>query len=177
MRIRAGPGFWSGMLVLLLIAFIVVYEAQRSHTVAKYDFDFTLQVIDERGLTGNWLTLKDYLGNVIIIEFMVEWCPYCKRMVPTLKELYAHYSPRGVTLISIAGMYGGANVSKTAKFIEEYSPTWTYVVDEDNEVFKKFKVRSTPTYIIIDRNGEIVKRFEGVTNYESFASVLDKLLG
>jgi len=46
--------------------------------------DFTLPIINDRGLTGENLTLSNLRGRPVFLDFVFEWCPHCNRMTPRL---------------------------------------------------------------------------------------------
>ncbi|MEM4353395.1 MAG: TlpA disulfide reductase family protein, partial [Candidatus Caldarchaeum sp.] len=68
------------------------------------------------------------------------------------------------------------DAQKTANYIRKHRVSWTAVVDPQLEVFRKYGVRGTPTYFIIDPNGLILVKLEGEQTYGTLAQELDKYL-
>ena len=139
--------------------------------------EFQLQVVGPDGLTGETAKLSSFRGNVVLLEFMESWCPYCRADAPAVESVRWDYEPRGVVFISVAGTDSGATAESTAAFIKEYKTQWTYVLDSDNSVFRTYNVKATPTFFVLDKNGVIVSTFKGLATTEILTSSLDAALG
>jgi thiol-disulfide isomerase/thioredoxin len=143
--------------------------------------DFTLPVVGPNGLTGEKVSLSSFRGKVVLLEFMVPWCPHCQNMGPVLENLYKQYGPQNVVFLSVSGAWpessGGppASTSDAAKFIQTYGSTWTYVYDSSNTVFNNYGVNSTPTFFIIDKNGRVAYTFQGEVASDTLAADLSRL--
>jgi thiol-disulfide isomerase/thioredoxin len=176
---------WGPLLFLIPIVMVIVvagYLASRppEHTsigVGDVAPDFELQAVGPDGLTGQTASLSSFRGRVVLLEFMVSWCPNCRAMAPQVEALRENYEPKGVVFISVAGTFQGADENSTAAFIRDYGAQWTHVLDLDNSVFSKYHVQGTPTYFIIDRDGKIVKTYQGITSPAYLSSALDAALG
>jgi peroxiredoxin len=166
-------------LVLVLLALIyLVSQPIESQVVGPgaQAPNFSLQVVTGDGLLDRRVDLSSLRGNIAVLEFMVSWCPVCQAMAPAVVSIYDQYESKGVVFLSIAGTYNGASAESTAQFIKTYGTHWTTVLDQDNTVFKKYGVDATPTFLILDRNGQVLSRFQGMTTTSVFASGLDAAL-
>jgi cytochrome c biogenesis protein CcmG/thiol:disulfide interchange protein DsbE len=73
--------------------------------------DFTL-----KNVAGGTLTLSDYKGKVVILDFWDTWCPPCKKEIPGFIELQNKYGDKGLVVIGAAfGRYGEKAVADFAK--------------------------------------------------------------
>ncbi|MCL4690889.1 MAG: thioredoxin [Candidatus Hydrogenedentes bacterium] len=88
--------------------------------------------------------------GVTLVDFWAEWCAPCRMMTPVLDELAAEYD-------------GKARIGKIN-------------VDNEPDLAMKFDVASIPTLIVF-KNGEIAKRFVGVTSKGELAEALDGAAG
>lgn len=150
-----------------------------SQTVAREGSpapDFTLPIVNENGLTGGQLSLSQFKGKVVVLEFMVSWCPHCRTMAPVIERLQQQYGSREFVIISVAGTWQGADAASTAEFIRTYKATWVHVLDRSNSVFNTYRVDSTPAYYIIDAQGIIRYRYDGEQIYATLAEAIDRLL-
>ena len=136
---------------------------------------FNLPEVTDQGLTNNMIQLSSFRGNVVVLEFMVSWCPVCKQMASAVAYLNDKYSGQGVVFLSVAGTQNGASASSTAQFIRDYGATWTHVLDTDT-VFREYGIVATPTYLILDRSGTILSRFQGIISTDAFTTAIDAAL-
>lgn len=136
---------------------------------------FTLNLIDSTGLKNEKITFEPKSGKVVFIDFIHEWCVFCKNMAPVVEKLHRDYSGRGVVFITVAGGQN-TNAEKTAAFIRNHGISWQVAFDPDLTTFRSYGVRGTPTYFIVDREGRITAKLEGEQSYQALANELEKLL-
>jgi len=165
------------VLAVAVLGYVVTQPAGSSSVgVGSIAPDFELKVVGPNGLTGETVKLSSFRGRVVFLEFMESWCHYCQALAPAVESIRWDYEPKGVVFISVAGTLNGANAESTAAFIKQYQTQWTYVLDSDNSVFSKYKVKATPTFFILDKNGVIVNTYQGVVTTETLTSALDAAL-
>ena len=109
--------------------------------------DFTL---DSRA--GKPLSLAQYKGQVVMLNFWASWCVPCKQEMPLLETIQKTYGKRGFTLI-------GVNVepdSKAANAVLEKIPvSFPVVYDTESKVSKAYDVSGMPSSVFIDRKGQV----------------------
>jgi len=103
--------------------------------------------------SGEVISLAQYKNKPIILHFWATWCPYCKKLQPSLVELQKKYQAQGVELISIS-----FNEDEGALPQDEIkSRGYSFITAIMGEaVAKLYGVRGTPTTFFINRNNEIV---------------------
>jgi len=159
--------------VLITTVTITSTALTASPTRLQQMIDFTLPIVGKDGLTGQTLTLSDFKGKVIVLEFMQPWCPHCQRMAPVMEELYRKYSDR-VVFTSV----GGADLKpeEVADFIRNFNSSLTYLYDSSGAAFKLYGVTSIPRIFVISKDGNIAVAFSGETPYETLAATIDEQL-
>ncbi len=109
--------------------------------------DFTL---DSR--TGKPVSLAQYKGQVVMLNFWASWCGPCKQEMPLLEDIQKKYGKLGFTLI-------GVNVepdSKAANAVLEKIPvSFPVVYDTESKVSKAYDVSGMPASVFIDRKGQV----------------------
>lgn len=138
--------------------------------------DFALPVVGAEGLTQDSFSSQQTRGNVVLLEFMVSWCSHCQNMALYIKDLNRDFQGRGLSIVSIAGTWQGASAESTAQFIRKYGSPWIHVLDRDNSVFNQYGVTSTPTYFVLDRDGNVRAKIEGEVPVEDLAAEIRGLL-
>ncbi len=109
--------------------------------------DFTL--VD---LKGNEVTLSDFRGKTVFINFWATWCPSCRAEMPEIEAVYQEYKDKGVVVI-------GVDIQETEEevlqFIQRVVYSWTFVLDTTGLVAVNYKIEAIPTSFFIDREGII----------------------
>src|SRR6202011_4235235 len=108
--------------------------------------------LDARG--GSKISLKQYKGQVVMLNFWASWCGPCRQEMPLLESIYKKYNKMGFTLI-------GVNVEPDSKDAEGFlkqlqTPvSFPVIYDKDSTVSKAYDVQGMPSTVIIDRKGNI----------------------
>jgi cytochrome c-type biogenesis protein len=179
-RKQRGKGVSRGEKIIGLVVVIVAVWAAYSlsqpspsvtttTTATSGAPDFTLPVVGPNGLTGQKVSLSSFRGKVVLLEFMEPWCSHCQTMAPVLESLYQQYGS-DVVFLTVAGPWNGAKASDAASFISSYHSSWVYVYDSSGTIFTDYGVQATPTFFLIDRNGQIVRTYQGEVAAETLAS-------
>lgn len=98
-------------------------------------------------------SLKDYRGQVVLVNLWATWCPPCKEEMPALQALYNKYADQGFTIIAIND---GEPAPDVLQFVKDYQltfPVWldpTYIATE-----QAFKSLNLPSSYVIDRTGTV----------------------
>ena len=96
--------------------------------------------------------LSDYRGNIVVVNFWASWCGPCREEMPLLNELHKKYEPLGFTVL-------GVNVEEDARnargFLKNFPVDFPVVLDNKNQVSKKYNVIAMPTTVVVDRDGNV----------------------
>jgi thiol-disulfide isomerase/thioredoxin len=132
-------------------------------------------------------TFDELRGKVVLFFFWAHWCPDCKRQEPVLRELYEEYHDRGLVIVGPTQLYGYVSRGQTATPEEElayingdYSaqypiPPWMSVPVSTNN-FLNFGVSTTPTLVLVDRDGIVQRYNPGDLSQEELAALIEPLL-
>ena len=107
---------------------------------------------------GSDISLSQYKGQVVMINFWASWCGPCRQEMPLLESIYKKYNRMGFTMI-------GVNVEPDSKAADEWlkaTPvSFPILYDRDSKVSKLYNVAGMPSTVIIDRNGNLRKLHRG----------------
>ena len=127
-------------------------------------------------LDGRELTLKDYQGKFLLVNFWATWCGPCKLEMPSLELLYRKFQKRNFEMIAISNDIFGAQVVKP--YIQAQNFTFPIGLDPKLQVSNQFGVISLPTTFLIDPQGKIIGVLNGAENWADPKTLLyfDQLL-
>ena len=113
--------------------------------------DFTL-----RDLKGDWVTLSDFRGQPVVLNFWATWCAPCRAEIPHLEALYKKYKDQGLIVF---GVNSETDYMKVKRFA---APRISYTVLLDgNTQTQGYDVRGIPCTYYIDRKGIVRSRSVG----------------
>lgn len=113
--------------------------------------DFTLQAPD-----GKNVSLADFRGKYVLLDFWASWCGPCLREVPNVKKVYDKYHDKGFEILSVSLDDKKDNWTNA---IEKYDLNWVHVSSLqgwDCPVAKLYNVSGVPAMLLIDKEGKII---------------------
>ena len=114
---------------------------------------------------GNEINLKDYKGNLIIINFWATWCAPCKEEMPSLDNLYKSNEFKNLKIFAVN--MEPPNHLKTEKFFNDLKIEKVQIFfDRKLNFVNEFKLRGVPTTILINKKGEEFARIIGSIDFQ-----------
>ena len=131
--------------------------------------------ITMKNLDGKKVTLDDYKGKVVFLNFWATWCGWCKREMPSMERLYEAFKDRGLEILAVDVR---ESPEKIKPFWEKYGLTFPALLDQSGMASMAFGVRGMPATFIIDRHGKVVGSAPGYRDWftEDAKAVFSKLL-
>lgn len=114
-----------------------------------------------KDINGTLISLENFKGKYVLIDFWASWCAPCRSDFPFVKELYKNYKDKGFEIVSIS-YHDEVNAWKKA-ITKESTELWTNISIEENKsnTAEDYYVTSIPLKILIDKNGIIIGRWNG----------------
>lgn len=126
---------------------------------------FTLKTYD-----GKAVSLADFRGRVVLLDFWGTFCPPCMAALPELQALHNKHAARGFAVV-------GVTVDDRAALVKKATAKLTYpIVQATPQVWSAYKVNSLPSLVLVDREGKIVKRFGGESDPAAMRAEIEKVL-
>lgn len=130
--------------------------------------DFT--VTDQE---GNKVSLSDFVGKPVILNFWASWCGPCKSEMPAFEDAYTEYGEE-IHFLMVNLTDGARETPDVAKaFIEEQGYTFPIYYDTDIDAARVYGVMSIPATYIIDSEGNIVAHARGALDRETLQTGID----
>jgi len=112
--------------------------------------DFTLKTLD-----GGEVSLSQFRGRPVLINFWASWCPPCRLEMPDLVRAYEAHKDEGFVLLGINLTFQDS-IPDVQAFVEEFNMTFPVLLDETGEVtLDLYQLRGLPMSVFVDRTGLI----------------------
>lgn len=126
-------------------------------------------------LDGTRQTSTDLRGKVILVNFWATSCATCVAEMPKLVNTYHTYQARGLDVIAVAMRYDPPNY--VVRFTRTRQLPFKVAIDNTGAIAKAWDdVQLTPTTFLLNRRGQIVKRFLGEPDFAALHQTIEKLL-
>jgi len=126
-------------------------------------------------LDGSRTTTQDMLGKVTLVNFWATSCTTCVAEMPQVIATYDKYKSRGYETMAVAMSYDPP--SYVVNFAETRKLPFKVAIDNTGAVAQAWgEVKLTPTTYIVNKKGEIVKRYVGAPNFDELHQLIEKLL-
>ncbi len=115
-------------------------------------------------LNGKKISLSDFRGKVVFLNFWATWCAPCRVEMPAMQKLHSRFKGQNFAMVAV-------NLQESARkvrdFVERYKLTFTVLLDSHGEVGSRFAVRALPTTFILDKSGRIMGQALGAREWNS----------
>ncbi|MEN9482914.1 MAG: hypothetical protein RJB37_794 [Pseudomonadota bacterium] len=126
-------------------------------------------------LDGSKHSSEALRGKVVLVNFWATSCTTCVKEMPHLIETHQKYKDRGFETLSIAMAYDPP--AYVMNFAESRKLPFRVTMDNTGEMARQFgKVQLTPTTFVLNKKGEIVKRYVGEPDFAQLHALLEQLL-
>ncbi len=128
--------------------------------------DFTL-----KDLNGQEVTLSDFRGQAVLINFWATWCPPCRFEKPILEEAYESHKGEDFVILAVNMR---ENEEEVRAFVEESGTTFPILLDKSGLVISLYKVYAAPTSFFVDKEGIIIDKHMGPLSTKAIEAYLEK---
>lgn len=134
--------------------------------------DFTVQDWE-----GGQVSLSDYYGKPIVVNFWATWCGPCKSELPAFDNAYAAYQDE-ITFLMVNMTDGySETVAGTKQFIEENGYSFQVYFDTSYEAYQAYGVTAIPMTLFIDANGKLITSQLGAMSESTYTGYLQEYYG
>ena len=149
------PGFLIAFALALTITPLSQVAAKEKAPLA---YDFTL-----KNLEGKEVSLRQFRGKYLLINFWATWCGPCKIEMPSLEILYSRFKSDKFDMLGISNDMFGEQVVRP--YIKANNLTFPMLLDQRMTVSHRYGVVSLPTTFLIDPQGKIIGVLQGAEDW------------
>ena len=147
--------------VLALVFLLILagcYGGTRPPRIGNPAPEFTLQDSDHK------VSLGDYRGKIVLLNFWATWCPPCIAEMPSLIELQKRLKDKDVVIL---GVSIDEDEAAYHKFLKNYGVNFVTVMDKDRKTPTLYGTFGWPETYVIDRQGVVRRKFIGAAEWTS----------
>lgn len=148
--------------IALALAAVMVFRVQGYLRQYEVDVGDRAPPFRVEGDQGVGVSLEDYEGKVVLLNFWATWCPPCIQEMPSLDQLYTDLRDRGLVVLGIsvdedAGQYEA--------FLERSGVSFPTARDPDRAVSTRYGTAKYPESYLISRTGRVLRKYVGPENW------------
>ena len=170
----------NGLLVALWVIFLTgqnVFAEKNTQQHRRIANSQKLPAMIFNDLDGQTHNLYDWHGKVMLLNFWATWCRACRIEIPELIEYQLHYADKGLQVIGV----GIDEVSKLRKYVHAVGINYPNLQTDPAPLYPLFKQWGNPHglvpfTVIVDRDGYVVFKHQGIFSKKTFASIVEPLL-
>lgn len=175
---------WISILILFVLASVTVYfNMTKSENTNSDELD-SLEIKAEKGyrapdftitdMNGNKVSLKDYAGKPVFINFWASWCEPCREEMPYIEEAYTQYKDQiEFLMINVIAV---DTIKDMQAFMNEFGLTFPVLLDQKNTVSDLYRIYGYPTSYFITDKGVIAEKVAGGMSKQMFNRLLKNIL-
>ena len=125
---------------------------------AAFDVGKPFPDFDETDVAGKPVSLANYKGKVVLIDFWATWCGPCKGELPNVQKVYGKYHDQG---FEIVGVSLDSDKGKLESFTSQHNMPWQQFFDGQgwkNKLAVKYGIESIPATFLVDGDGKVIGR-------------------
>ncbi|MBI2886867.1 MAG: redoxin domain-containing protein [Chloroflexi bacterium] len=130
--------------------------------------DFKLETLD-----GQRVSLRDFRGRPVMLNFWATWCPPCRSEMPDMENVYGELKSKDLVILAVNVQEARAPVDK---FVQQFGLTFPILMDFNGDVVQQYGVISLPTSYFIDKEGRISSFSFGALNRSAMLRRLEPIL-
>ena len=144
--------------ILLAVAGLLLYTQPAAAVLQKGDKAPAIKLVTT---TGQPVTLANYQGYVLVMDFFATWCVPCKQSIPHLNAMSQKYGKQGLQVLGVSVDEGSERDLRN--FIAERKITYPVAASgEDMQI--EYGLRSIPTVYVINKKGIVAEKFQGFSD-------------
>jgi peroxiredoxin len=157
-----------GIFVLAIILGYIVQEHQHHAEVVPVVPGTKAPEIEVRDLQGRAVSLSDYRGKLVFLNFWATWCPPCRDEMPSMERLYKAMKDKPFVMMAVSV---DTDVKTVQHFREAMGYTFPMLIDIEQRAASRYQTTGVPETFIISPDGQILYKIIGPENWGTEKSI------
>ena len=122
--------------------------------------------ISSQTIDGRAITLEEFKGKIVILNFWASWCEPCVAEFPSLQNLIRHFKGE-IVMLALSGDYEEPDIRTFLKAFNVVEKDIHVIWDRDQAIAKSYGTFKLPESYIIDREGRLIRKISGVDKWDT----------
>ncbi|MCG7897512.1 MAG: TlpA family protein disulfide reductase [Candidatus Thiodiazotropha weberae] len=114
-------------------------------------------------LDGEYKQLRDYRGQVVVVNFWASWCAPCRAELPSMNRAWERLKSSGMAMLAINL---GEDREAINAFLRDYPIDFEVLMDERGRISQRWRVRALPTTLVLNKRGQIIYQVVGEREWD-----------
>jgi len=145
-------------LSLIIITLLIFFSAENVSSLSILQGN--VPGYKMKTLAGNRISLKDYRGSPLLLNFWATWCAPCRKEFPIIKEIENKFGKDGLVVLAI-NVDDTRTISAVKSFVSAHSLNFTIPLDPNRKLLNNFRGSALPLTVLIDASGNVVRIYTG----------------
>lgn len=120
-------------------------------------------------MSGKLVSLEDFRGKYVFLNFWATWCPPCRAEMPSMERLHEFMPEKDFVMLAVNVEPNGKET--VGKFLKQFPHSFPVLLDVNGMVQRQYGVFQFPETFVIDRKGEVVDHIVGARDWSSMESL------
>lgn len=150
------------------------YDAAKDPSTVKSSDAEKIAALDFKlkDLNGKDVSLSDYKGKKVFLNFWASWCPPCKAEMPDIEKLHQQTKDSDLVILAVNI---GEDKTTAKSFMQSNKYSFTVLLDSNQNIAAQYNISAIPTSFFIDKEGNIVSTIKGGMTLEQMKTNISKL--
>ncbi len=140
------------VIAVVAIGLVVFFMLLAQTPVQSYEFSTT-------NIAGDKVSLSDYRGHVVMVNFWATWCPPCRAEMPMIESAFEQYRSQGFVVLAVNN---AERLNQVDSFATEFKLTFPVLLDYSADISSEFGIKGYPTSIFFDTKGNKYATHQGM---------------
>jgi len=156
--------------IFLVVSLMLFTGTTKAEDKTKIAENFTL-----KSQRGENIKLSELRGKFVLLSFWSSQCGTCIKQFSNLNKFHAQFSAKGLSILAINV---GDNFQKITQIRKKFKPKFSLLFDQYSTVSAAYDIESLPSYFLIDRDGNIQRKFnaENLNDSKTTQTIIQGLL-
>lgn len=145
-------------LSLIIITLLIFFSAENVSSISL--LQGRVPGYKMKTLSGKRISLKDYRGSPLLLNFWATWCAPCRKEFPIIKEIENKFGKDGLVVLAI-NVDDTRTISAVKSFVSAHSLNFTIPLDPNRKLLNNFRGSALPLTVLIDASGNVVRIYTG----------------
>lgn len=127
-------------------------------------------------LQGEEVSLSDYRGKKVVLNFWNTWCNPCKSEMPHMQKYYEKFSEEDhVEIIGVNLKFNSDSTEKVEEFVASYKLDFPILLADDDSVVDDYEIITIPSTLFIDEEGKVQRKIVGPIDVDALSNYVEDL--